>query len=255
MANWLLLILLLIAAPTLLFLLYLLLRGKKTTTIFCGSADDMISLLSFDRGEREKNNYVLSETIEAMAYVRRRLGVCLEKVKVDYGSQEEQIAGILDYVDWSIKEITILSRLVGAVNAVGESLEEKMQHMCSDCEYNRGIPIVCKVRGGSKDLNSEAYDLILSVTSELLNIVLRYSLSSGVEVRVRHGIKYFQLLLKCDLIKSESSEISKMFDREGGLPYYVLQSVQSRLSFLGGSLHVSLKPADKMDILVQLPIN
>ena len=65
-------------------------------------------------------------------------------------------------------------------------------------------------------------------------------------------MNYFQLLLKCEMVKSEIREVDKMFAIQSGLPYYVLQSLQGRLSVLGGYLNVSLKPGNKLDILIQL---
>lgn len=51
-----------------------------------------------------------------------------------------------------------------------------------DCRYNRQVPIAFRVRGVSKELNREANELVLIATVELLQIVLRYTFSSGVEV-------------------------------------------------------------------------
>ncbi|QGU95873.1 hypothetical protein GOM49_12930 [Clostridium bovifaecis] len=212
---------------------------------------DGSKLLYLDEHERKKNSYVIKEYIVDPIYkIHSSMEKLLGEIKEEDSSLREQTIDVQQYLHRTMKDLNMLLHLISPIENIEGNLDENIIDMFKIYGEEHRISVKCKVLGSRKEFKDSINILILEVIQDLLYTVIQYNLSSNIEVFERYGNRHYNLLFKYDCICDEKALLSP----ESGLSYYVLHSIQNRLSLVGGKMRIRIKPQWKVNIFIQLPM-
>lgn len=209
---------------------------------------DGTKLLRFDQLEREKNSYILNQLmIEALNNVNSRMKSLLE-IKSNRSVSKEQMEVLYEYFNQSLKDISLILRLMGPADIISGNLKDNMVKLLEDYAQSHHVAIHYKAIGQEKALKEGTLELLLEVTQDLLHVIVQHNLSSSIQVAVRYGTKGMRLVLKYS-----SGDPLGPFEEQNTLSQYVLTSIRNRLSLVDGGMSMKIKPGGRILIHVKLP--
>lgn len=231
-----------LAAAALLIVVFARLFRKKNPQI------NQMKLLDFDVVEREKNQHVLKNyVIEKLWNVR----VLIESMEEESKQAETPVdLGLLKgYVEKTIKDITLLVRLLGAVKLPSAELKENLLSVFKAYGQSHRVSMRFKIRGRERKLKQIVEVLMVGITSDLMYIIVQQHSSVSMEAFLNYRHKQLMLILKYK--DGGSWRLA-----EGDLSYCILRSIENRLSLVGGQLRVKTKlKTGKATCLIQMPLD
>lgn len=226
-----------------------------TLTSEISSVDDRIDgtkLLDFDTLEREKNSYVIKENIvEILSNIRMMLETYSKKASENSEEVRKQIEELLKYMDNSIKNLVLLTGLMGTVEFSKEELNNNILSIFKEYSQSHKVTIDYKVTGTERRFKDSINQLVLRIIEELLYIVVQHNLITDIFVLANYKHKLFEIEFKFTENKNKASILS--FDNK--LSYYVLQSIQNNLKLINGKINIKTKPNGVVKLIVQVPID
>lgn len=226
-----------------------------TLTSEISSVDDRIDgtkLLDFDTLEREKNSYVIKENIvEILSNIRMMLETYSKKASENSEEVRKQIEELLKYMDNSIKNLVLLTGLMGTVEFSKEELNNNILVIFKDYSQSHKVTIDYKVSGTERHFKDSINQLILRIIEELLYIVVQHNLITDIFVLANYKHKLFEIEFKFTENKNKASILSV----DNKLSYYVLQSIQNNLKLINGKINIKTKPNGVVKLIVQVPID
>lgn len=226
-----------------------------TLTSEISSVDDRIDgtkLLDFDTLEREKNSYVIKENIvEVLSNIRMMLETYSKKASENSEEVRKQIEELLKYMDNSIKNLVMLTGLMGTVEFSKEELNNNILAIFKDYSQSHKVTIDYKVTGTERRFKDSINQLILRIIEELLYIVVQHNLITDIFVLANYKHKLFEIEFKFTENKNKASILSV----DNKLSYYVLQSIQNNLKLINGKINIKTKPNGVVKLIVQVPID
>ncbi len=226
-----------------------------TLTSEISSVDDRIDgtkLLDFDTLEREKNSYVIKENIvEVLSNIRMMLETYSKKASENSEEVRKQIEELLKYMDNSIKNLVLLTSLMGTVEFSKEELNNNILAIFKDYSQSHKVTIDYKVSGTERHFKDSINQLILRIIEELLYIVVQHNLITDIFVLANYKHKLFEIEFKFTENKNRASILSV----DNKLSYYVLQSIQNNLKLINGKINIKTKPNGVVKLIVQVPID
>lgn len=229
------------------------LNTTLTSEISC--IDDRIDgtkLLYFDSLERKKNSYVLKENIvEILSNIRMMIETYSKKVSDNSEEVTKHTEGILKYMDQSIKNLVLLTRLIGTIEFSKEDLNDNILTIFKDYSESHGVTIEYKVMGTAKPLKESVNDLILRIIEELLYIVVQHNLITNMLVLSKYGNK----LLKIEFEFNQNKDKEALLSPDNKLSYYVLESIQNNLKLINSNMNIKTKPDGLVQLTLQIPID
>lgn len=226
-----------------------------TLTSEISSVDDRIDgtkLLDFDTLEREKNSYVIKENIvEVLSNIRMMLETYSKKASENSEEVRKQIEELLKYMDNSIKNLVMLTGLMGTVEFSKEELNNNILAIFKDYSQSHKVTIDYKVTGTERYFKDSINQLILRIIEELLYIVVQHNLITDIFVLANYKHKLFEIEFKFTENKNKASILSV----DNKLSYYVLQSIQNNLKLINGKINIKTKPNGVVKLIVQVPID
>lgn len=229
------------------------LNTTLTSEISC--IDDRIDgtkLLYFDSLERKKNSYVLKENIvEILSNIRMMIETYSKKVSDNSEEVTKHTEGILKYMDQSIKNLVLLTRLIGTIEFSKEDLNDNILTIFKDYSESHGVTIEYKVMGTAKPLKESVNDLILRIIEELLYVVVQHNLITNMLVLSKYGNK----LLKIEFEFNQNKDKEALLSPDNKLSYYVLESIQNNLKLINSNMNIKTKPDGLVQLTLQIPID
>ncbi len=226
-----------------------------TLTSEISSVDDRIDgtkLLDFDTLEREKNSYVIKENIvEVLSNIRMMLETYSKKASENSEEVRKQIEELLKYMDSSIKNLVMLTGLMGTVEFSKEELNNNILSIFKEYSQSHKVTIEYKVTGTERRFKDSINQLMLRIIEELLYIVVQHNLITDIFVLANYKHKLFEIEFKFTENKNKASILSV----DNKLSYYVLQSIQNNLKLINGKINIKTKPKDVVKLIVQVPID
>lgn len=226
-----------------------------TLTSEISSVDDRIDgtkLLDFDTLEREKNSYVIKENIvEVLSNIRMMLETYSKKASENSEEVRKQIEELLKYMDSSIKNLVMLTGLMGTVEFSKEELNNNILSIFKEYSQSHKVTIDYKVTGTERRFKDSINQLMLRIIEELLYIVVQHNLITDIFVLANYKHKLFEIEFKFTENKNKASILSV----DNKLSYYVLQSIQNNLKLINGKINIKTKPKDVVKLIVQVPID
>lgn len=225
----------------------------STLTSEVSSVDDRIDgtkLLDFDSLEREKNSYVIKENIvEILSNIRMMLETYSKKETENSEEVTKQIEELLKYMDNSIKNLVLLTRLMGTIEFSKEKLNDNILSIFKDYSQSHEVTIDYKVIGTEKCFKDSINQLILRIIEELLYVVVQHNLITDIFVLANYKHKLFEIEFKFTENKNKASILSV----DNKLSYYVLQSIQNNLKLINGKINIKTKPNGLVKLILQVP--
>lgn len=226
-----------------------------TLTSEISSVDDRIDgtkLLDFDTLEREKNSYVIKENIvEVLSNIRMMLETYSKKASENSEEVRKQIEELLKYMDNSIKNLVLLTGLMGTVEFSKEELNNNILSIFKEYSQSHKVTIDYKVTGTERRFKDSINQLVLRIIEELLYIVVQHNLITDIFVLANYKHKLFEIEFKFTENKNKASILSV----DNKLSYYVLQSIQNNLKLINGKINIKTKPNGVVKLIVQVPID
>lgn len=224
-----------------------------TNEISC--IDDRIDgtkLLYFDSLERQKNSYVLKENIvEILSNIRMMLETYSKKASDNSEEVTNHTDGILEYMDESIKNLVLLTRLIGTIEFSKKELNDNILTIFKDYSESHGVTIEYKVTGTAKPFKESVNDLILRIIEELLYVVVQHNLITNMFVLS----KYSNKLLKIKFEFNQNKDKESLLNPDNKLSYYVLQSIQNNLKLINSNINIKTKPDGLVQLTLEIPID
>lgn len=173
--------------------------------------------------------------------------------KVSDNSEEvtKHTEGILKYMDQSIKNLVLLTRLIGTIEFSKEDLNDNILTIFKDYSESHGVTIEYKVMGTAKPLKESVNDLILRIIEELLYIVVQHNLITNMLVLSKYGNK----LLKIEFEFNQNKDKEALLSPDNKLSYYVLESIQNNLKLINSNMNIKTKPDGLVQLTLQIPID
>lgn len=219
------------------------------------SVDDRIDgtkLLDFDTLEREKNSYVIKENIvEVLSNIRMMLETYSKQASENSEEVTKQIEELLKYMDNSIKNLVMLTRLMGTIEFTKEELNNNILTIFKDYSQSHKVTIDYKVAGTERPFKDSINQLILRIIEELLYVVVQHNLITDIFVLANYKHKLFEIEFKFTENKNKASILSV----DNKLSYYVLQSIQNNLKLINGKINIKTKPNGVVKLILQVPVD
>lgn len=212
---------------------------------------DGTNLLYFDKFERQKNTCIVKENIiETLSNIR--MMVELYEKDIQNGSEKIKNTELLDYIDRSTRNVTLLTRFLGSVEFNEKNINDNILTIFKDYSQSHGVSVDYEVKGKEIAFKDTVNNLILQIIEEILYIVVHNNLTTKTNIKTVYNKDYFEMNFEFKWNIEEDEFLSP----NSGLRYYVLQSIQNRLKFIDGYLNIKkAKSLENVVLIIKFPID